>query len=80
VKNYKDTLNILKTTFEMKANLPVKELSIQKLWNDNQIYQKILAQNTNREQRVLHDGPPYANGSIHCGHALNKVLKDIIVR
>jgi isoleucyl-tRNA synthetase len=47
---------------------------------DNNIYQKILAKNANRKQKVLHDGPPYANGSIHCGHALNKILKDIITR
>ncbi|MDR2829408.1 MAG: isoleucine--tRNA ligase, partial [Mycoplasmataceae bacterium] len=78
--DFKDTLNILNTDFEMRANLPVKELSIQKMWKDNDIYQKILLKNKGKQQKTLHDGPPYANGSIHVGHALNKILKDIIVR
>ncbi len=77
---YKNTLNILKTNFEMKANLPTKEPSIQKFWADNNIYQKLLLKNKEHEQWILHDGPPYANGDIHVGHALNKIIKDIIVR
>ncbi|MCF0227831.1 MAG: class I tRNA ligase family protein, partial [Malacoplasma sp.] len=69
-----------KTAFEMKANLNVKEPKIQKQWDEAKIYQKILEQNKNNNQWILHDGPPYANGNIHVGHALNKILKDIIVR
>lgn len=78
--DYKKTLNIPKTNFEMKANLNIKEPKIQKQWLDNNIYQKILNKNRNNEIFLLHDGPPYANGNIHIGHALNKTLKDIIIR
>lgn len=78
--NYKDTLNILKTDFEMKANLNIKEPKIQKIWDDNNIYDKILKKNKDGRHWILHDGPPYANGNIHVGHALNKIIKDIIVR
>lgn len=78
--NYKDTLNILRTDFEMKANLNAKEPLFQNEWINNDIYQKILAKNKNNKQWILHDGPPYANGSIHIGHALNKIIKDIIIR
>lgn len=78
--NYKDTLNILKTDFEMKANLNIKEPAFQNEWNINNIYQKLLEKNKDNKQWILHDGPPYANGNIHIGHALNKVIKDIIVR
>lgn len=80
MSDYKDTLNILTTDFEMKANLPTKEPIIQKMWLDDKIYSKLLAKNKLKKQKTLHDGPPYANGSIHCGHALNKILKDMIVR
>ena len=78
--NYKDTLFIPKTTFEMKANLNTKEPKIQQEWQENNVYQKILNKNKNKPLFFLHDGPPYANGNIHVGHALNKTLKDIIVR
>ncbi len=78
--NYKESLNILKTNFEMKANLNKKEPSIQKFWDENSIYQKVLSQNKDNKQWILHDGPPYANGDIHVGHSLNKTIKDIIVR
>lgn len=78
--DYKQTLRIPKTDFEMKGNLPNKEPNIQKQWRDNKIYEKVLAKNKAKPIFLLHDGPPYANGNIHIGHALNKTLKDIIVR
>ena len=78
--DYKQTLNMPKTAFEMKANLNVKEPNIQKQWEEKRVYQKLLKQNENNDHWILHDGPPYANGNIHVGHALNKILKDIIVR
>ncbi|MDQ0514209.1 isoleucyl-tRNA synthetase [Mycoplasmoides fastidiosum] len=78
--DYRKTLNIQTTPFEMRANLGTKELVLQKFWKDHQIYQKLLQQNQKNPQWVLHDGPPYANGNIHVGHAVNKILKDIIVR
>ncbi len=64
----------------MKANLPAREPNILKLWQDLSIYQTISEQNKGKPQYILHDGPPYANGNIHIGHAVNKVLKDIIVK
>lgn len=79
-KDYKDTLLMPNTDFPMKANLVEKELEYQKQWLDIKLYQTILNRNKNSQSFVLHDGPPYANGNIHVGHALNKILKDIIVR
>ncbi|WP_029512480.1 isoleucine--tRNA ligase [Mycoplasmopsis iners] len=79
-KNYKDTLNMPKTDFEMRANLTTKEPLFRQEWEEKQIYQKVLAKNKNNPSFVLHDGPPYANGDLHTGHAMNKILKDIIVR
>ncbi|UUM19016.1 isoleucine--tRNA ligase [Mycoplasma sp. 1018B] len=79
-KNYKDSLNMPKTSFEMKANLTEKEPLFRQFWLDNKIYQKRLQLNKNNLSFILHDGPPYANGNLHIGHALNKILKDIIVR
>jgi isoleucyl-tRNA synthetase len=77
--NYKDTLNLPKTDFPMKANLSKKEVELLEFWNQNDIYQKI--QNKERSMTyILHDGPPYANGHIHLGHTLNKVLKDMIIK
>lgn len=76
-KAYKDTVNLPKTQFEMRANAVKREPELQKFWEENQIYEK-LSQNNPGEIFVLHDGPPYANGSLHMGHALNKTLKDII--
>ncbi|WP_426461248.1 isoleucine--tRNA ligase [Mycoplasma hafezii] len=76
----KKTLNMPKTKFDMRANLTQKEPLYRKEWLDNQIYKKVLEKNKNNPTFILHDGPPYANGSIHVGHALNKILKDIIVR
>lgn len=79
-KNYKDTLNMPSTGFEMRANLVSKEPEFRQRWLDNKIYQLVLESNKNNPSFILHDGPPYANGNLHIGHALNKILKDIIVR
>jgi isoleucyl-tRNA synthetase len=76
-KSYKDTVNLLKTKFDMRANALKREPELQKFWQENQIYET-LSQNNPGEIFILHDGPPYANGSLHLGHALNKILKDII--
>lgn len=78
--DYKSTLKMPKTNFEMKGNLNIKEPQIQLDWLNNKLYQKVLEKNKNKQLFLLHDGPPYANGNIHIGHALNKTLKDIIVR
>ena len=75
--SYKDTLNLLKTDFSMRANSLVREPEIQNFWKENNIDME-LGQSNEGEVFTLHDGPPYANGSLHMGHALNKVLKDII--
>jgi len=76
---YKDTVNLPKTNFDMRANAIKREPEIRKFWEENKIYHN-LSQNNPGELFVLHDGPPYANGSLHIGHALNKILKDIINR
>jgi isoleucyl-tRNA synthetase len=76
----KDTLNLLKTDFSMRANLPNKEPERQAEWEEQDIYNKRQELNKDKPTFVLHDGPPYANGNIHMGHALNKISKDIIVR
>lgn len=78
--NYKETLNLPKTSFSMKANLTQREPEYLKKWVDEDLYAKIKAKNKGKRKYVLHDGPPYANGHIHIGHALNKILKDIIVK
>lgn len=79
-KDYKDTLLMMKTDFPMRANLPNKEPEIEKMWEEKNIYQKVLEKNKDRNPFILHDGPPYANGNIHIGHALNKILKDFVLR
>ena len=79
-KDYGKTLNLPKTDFPMRASLPEREPEIEKEIFDNDLYEKILKKNEGNESFVLHDGPPYANGEIHIGHALNKILKDTIVR
>lgn len=76
----KDTLLLGKTKFPMKANLPVREQEREQEWEENRVYEKRLEKNASKPSFVLHDGPPYANGAVHMGHALNKVSKDIIVR
>lgn len=80
MKNYKDTLLMMQTEFPMRGDLGKKEPDIQKFWYDNNIYEKALEQNKGNKEFYLHDGPPYANGKIHVGHALNKTLKDFIIR
>ncbi|MTT32031.1 isoleucine--tRNA ligase [Terrilactibacillus sp. BCM23-1] len=78
--NYKDTLLMPKTDFPMRGNLPNKEPKMQEQWKTDQVYKKSLDRTEGRPLFVLHDGPPYANGDIHIGHAENKVLKDMIIR
>ncbi len=78
--DYKDTLNLPKTTFPMKANLPQREPEILKKWEESKLYQEIRKISKDRPKYILHDGPPYANGHIHIGTALNKILKDLIVK
>ena len=76
----KDTLNLGKTKFKMRGNLPVREAEWQKQWRENKLYEQRLKLNEGKPRFDLHDGPPFANGNIHMGHALNKISKDIIVR
>ncbi len=78
--DYKPTLNLPKTDFPMRGNLPNREPEMLKKWESEDLYQKIRKARTGKEKYILHDGPPYANGDIHIGHAVNKVLKDIIIK
>jgi len=78
--SYKDTLLMPNTEFPMRGNLGNKEPVIQAEWEKLELYEKIMAKNKERPSYILHDGPPYANGSIHAGHALNKILKDFVIR
>lgn len=78
--DYNKTLNLPKTDFPMRASLPQREPEFLKKWNENDQYKKLMDYNEGKPLFVLHDGPPYANGDIHIGHALNKTLKDFIVR
>ncbi len=78
--NYKDTLLMPKTDFEMRGNLPKKEPKYVQRWQDNNMYEKVIQQNEGKDSFVFHDGPPYANGNMHTGHMLNKVIKDVICR
>ena len=78
--DYKDTLLMPKTAFEMRGKLPSKEPNFQKRWKEGKLYEKMLENRKGAKPFVLHDGPPYANGDIHIGHALNKIIKDVIVR
>jgi len=79
-KDFKDTLLMMNTDFSMRASLPEKEPKIQQLWEENHLYELALKKNQGKETFNLHDGPPYANGDIHAGHALNKILKDFVLR
>ncbi len=79
-QDYNVTLNLPKTDFPMRAGLPNSEPVTLKKWEENKVYDKLMKKNKDKPMFVLHDGPPYANGNIHLGHALNKILKDIIVR
>ena len=76
----KENINLPKTAFSMKANLPIKEPGLIEYWNDISLYEKLRKNSKGKEKFVLHDGPPYANGNIHMGTALNKILKDIIIK
>lgn len=77
---YKDTLLMPKTKFPMRGGLPTKEPQIQQEWKEKDLYRKMLEKNEGQPSFILHDGPPYANGNLHMGHALNKILKDFINR
>ncbi len=81
-QDYKDTLNLPQTGFPMKANLADREPAILKFWKESKVYETLQKKNKTRGGKcfILHDGPPYANGHIHIGHALNKILKDIIIK
>src|SRR6266566_4878466 len=79
-QDYKSTLNLPQTQFPMKANLAQRESEILRRWQDVDLYKKLREMGTGRPKYVLHDGPPYANGDIHLGHAVNKILKDVIVK
>ena len=79
-QDYKNTLNLPKTDFPMQAGLPKREPERLAKWDSEHTYEKLMEKNEGKPLYVLHDGPPYANGDIHLGTALNKVLKDIIVR
>ena len=77
---YKNTLNLPQTTLAMRANATVRELEIQKFWEENNIYEKMTSQRDKANSFVLHDGPPYLSSEkIHVGTALNKILKDILI-
>ena len=78
--SYKETINLPNTDFPMRANLSEREVDFEKFWEENEIYKKAVENREGNEAFILHDGPPYANGDIHIGHALNKVLKDFITR
>jgi isoleucyl-tRNA synthetase len=79
-KNYKDTLNLPRTDFPMKANLTAREPELLKMWNETRLYEQIQKSRQDRQSFVLHDGPPFANGDVHMGTALNKILKDFVVK
>lgn len=78
--DYSKTLNLPETEFPMRGNLPQREPEIQKRWEEMHLYEKVQKKQQGKPKFVLHDGPPYANGNIHLGHALNKILKDFIVK
>ena len=78
--NYKDTLNLPSSKFPMKANLPQREPEMLKFWEQINLYKKIREKSEKSTKYILHDGPPYANGDIHIGHAVNKILKDIVIK
>src|SRR6187200_1632991 len=78
--DWKDTLNLPRTSFPMKANLPATEPAVIARWDELRLYEQIRARRANARKYVLHDGPPYANGDVHIGHALNKILKDFVVK
>src|SRR5438034_5271734 len=78
--DYSKTLFLPQTEFPMRAGLPQREPEILKYWNEIDLYEKLRKDAAGRAKFVLHDGPPYANGNIHIGHALNKILKDVVTK
>ena len=78
--DYKDTLNLPHTEFPMKANLSQREPIMLEKWTSMNLYEKICEKNAGRPKFILHDGPPYANGELHLGHAINKSLKDFVIK
>ena len=76
--SYKETMNLPKTDFAMRANLPENEPKRLAKWEEERIYERVLEKNKDGKPFILHDGPPYANGPIHIGHAFNKILKDFV--
>ena len=78
--NYKDTLLMTKSNFEMRGNLNQKEPVLVEKWKEEGVYENMLLNRKEAKEFVLHDGPPYANGDMHCGHMLNRILKDFVVR
>ena len=80
MQNYNDTIHKMQTPFEMRAGLPKKEPKMLEDWENNHVYEQMIKNNEGKPQYILHDGPPYANGNIHMGTALNKIIKDIIIR
>ncbi|MDD3626139.1 MAG: isoleucine--tRNA ligase [bacterium] len=78
--DYSKTLNLPKTDFPMRANLSKREFDFLKFWEEIDLYRNLVSKNSSKSKFILHDGPPYANGNIHMGHALNKILKDIIIK
>ena len=79
-KDYKQTISLPDTAFAMRGDLPKREPGMLKQWQQQSLYQAVRAHNAGKPVFILHDGPPYANGNIHIGHAVNKVLKDIVVK
>src|SRR5215212_1097249 len=79
-RDYSETLFLPQTEFPMRAGLPQREPQLLQRWNENNLYERLREVQKGRPRFVLHDGPPYANGNIHIGHALNKILKDMVVR
>ena len=80
MSDYKQTLNLPDTAFPMRGNLASREPAMLKAWQDIDLYQKIREISAGRPKFVLHDGPPYANGNLHIGHAVNKIIKDMILK
>src|SRR5213080_4257384 len=79
-QNYKETLNLPKTDFPMKANLAAREPELLKMWEETRLYEQIQKSREDRQLFVLHDGPPFANGDVHMGTGLNKILKDLVIK
>src|SRR5438045_8956480 len=79
-QNYKDTLNLPRTDFPMKANLAAREPEMLREWEETRLYRQIQKSKEGRELFVLHDGPPFANGDVHMGTALNQLLKDFVAK